>query len=183
VKNYFIVEPSVDGELGPQTNQQADPTLAQQSATAEYAIDCWSGDALLSAHPYFFATTALKEKILQTQLTGAAFSPAILSKSYRFNEFPQNASAELPTLVLLRAPGKVGQDDVAISPKGSLIVSEKCLAILQSLGIENASVYRWDGSDIEHTRFDASGRLIRVDNRARVVQLAKALLMTQQTGP
>jgi hypothetical protein len=180
MENFFIVEPSVDGELGPHTNQLADPKLAQQSASAEYAIDCWSGDDLLSAHPYFFTTTALKEKLTQAQVSGVSFAPAIVSKSYRFEEFPQNVSAKLPALFLLRATGKVGQDDVAITQKGTLVVSARCLALLQSLKIENASLYRWDGSDIEHTRLDSSGHLIRVDNSARLVQLARALSGARQ---
>lgn len=180
MKQFFILEPSVDGELGANTDQSIDPISAQHAAQLEYAIDLWSGDDLITAHPYFLATLAFKEKALDSKLTGAKFSTAAVSKSYHFNEFPANAGKALPRLFWLRATGTPGKDDIATTLKGSLVVSERCILILRALKIKNASVYRWDEMDIEHIRFDSAGQPIHIDNSSRLVQLAKTIAIIKQ---
>jgi hypothetical protein len=181
MQNFFIVEPSVDGEIDSVSDFGLEPQVAQREAkNLEYLIDVWSGNDVITSTPFFLVTPRFAAKADKSKLTGAVFTQLVIKKADQFDGWEVNKGASLPELLWMRVIGQPGNDDIGITPRGSLVVSEKCMIVLNTLQVDNASVYRWDGEEITHVSKDAEGNFIYVDNSARLVQLAKALGVMRQ---
>lgn len=181
MQNFFIVEPSVDGEIDSVSDFRLKPQAAQREAeNLEYSIDVWSGNDVITSTPFFLVTPRFAGKTIESKLTGATFTHVVIKKADQFDGWEANKGASLPELLWMRVIGQPGHDDIGLTPQGSLVVSEKCMIVLNTLQIDNASIYRWDGEEITHLRKDDEGNFIYVDNSARLVQLAKALALMRQ---
>jgi hypothetical protein len=134
---YFYIEPEVAGGLG--ANTMMDRSLHPPIVTnLHYQFDGWPGDVLLESFPCFVVTECAKQKLQAAQLVGATFEEAEVTTSEQFRELYPNR--QLPKFVWLRVEGKPGQDDFGTTPDGRLVVSERALEVLQSLGISQALV-------------------------------------------
>jgi hypothetical protein len=179
--NFLIVEPSVDGEIDSVSDFGLKPQVAQREAkNLEYLIDVWSGNDVITSTPFFLVTRRFARKAEESKLTGAMFTHVVIKKADQFDEWEANKGASLPELLWMRVLGQQGNDDIGLTPQGSLVVSEKCMIVLNALQMDNASIYQWDGKEITHLRKDDEGNFIHVDNSARLVQLAKALATMRQ---
>src|SRR3954454_12760017 len=135
--SHYILEPEVAGGLG--KNTAIDRTVhPPRVSRLHYNFDGWLGDVLLEAFPCFIITEAAKEKIEEKQLTGAQFDRAEVTVSELFNEiYP---GRRLPKFVWLRVEGTNGENDFGVIPDGRLVVSQRALDTLRTLGIANATV-------------------------------------------
>jgi hypothetical protein len=182
MNNFFIVQPSVDGESGNIPNHLLTPTEAQHADYYEYVFSPfgWIGDDLFCDRAYFVCTPRLCEALKKVNATGAVFASMRTFQRDIEDEEHEGHTLGLPEFVWLKAIGRVGVDDFAIYPKGTLVISERCLEIMQTMSIKNASIYRWDGEDITYLRKTAHGDFEHVDNSHRLVQLAESLRVMEE---
>lgn len=133
----FYVEPEVAGGLGPNTvmDRSTHPPVVHK---LHYEFDGWLGDELLETFPAFIVTDNMRSRIEAAGLTGTDFAPVEVSLSETFREL--HPGRELPPFHWLKLVGQAGHDDFGAAPDGRLIVSERALKLLQSVGIANALV-------------------------------------------
>lgn len=134
---FFYVEPEVAGGLGKNTVIER-KTHPPRVSKLHYQLDGWLGDPILESFPCFIVTDALKQKILEAHLSGAAFSDAEVTASDQFRElYPEKG---IPNFVWLRPGARPGEDDLAVAADGRLVVSEAALVLLRDFGASNAVI-------------------------------------------
>jgi hypothetical protein len=134
---YFYLEPEVAGSLGKNTimNRSVHPPVV---AKLHYQLEGWLGDDLLESFPCYIVTRQLRDKIRESQLTGAGFGQLEITTSDEFKEL--HPKLELPDFFWLTIHGKAGPDDFGIATDNRLVVSEKALALLRSLNLNHCEV-------------------------------------------
>jgi hypothetical protein len=111
----------------------------------EIEIEFWSGDALVSVAPWWIlATEAARDAVLSAECPGAHFEAIEVFKGHQFFVFGKD-DTELPVLFWMNVQGKAGQDDFGIASNLELVVSERALKLLQSLGIPHAKARDFKG--------------------------------------
>jgi hypothetical protein len=137
---YYSIEPEVAGGWGKNTvhdeSESAEPPFVLK---LHYEFDGWAGDELLESSGCYIVTERLAREIERAQLTGAQFDDVEISTSGEYDDFQElHPDRKLPKFLWLRLVGKLGQDDFAISGL-RLVVSERALQLLTSIGISNAA--------------------------------------------
>jgi hypothetical protein len=135
--NYFYVEPEVAGGLGERTvlDRSVHPPIVNR---LHYELEGWLGDAILESFPAFVVTEEAKASLLRIGATGGFFDNAEVTVTHQFEElYP---GLKLPSFVWLKPEGKAGQDDIGAAADGRLVLSQRALDTLSSLGISNALV-------------------------------------------
>jgi hypothetical protein len=101
-------------------------------------FEFWNGDALVSIMPWWtLATEPAKDAILSAEYTGAYFETVEVFKEHQFFVFGKD-DTELPVFFWMNVQGKIGRDDFGIAPNRELVISERALKLLQTLGIPHA---------------------------------------------
>jgi len=80
----------------------------------------------------------MASEIEKARLTGAGFDQVEVTVSEQFRELYPNR--QLPKFVWLKIEGNPGQDDFGNAPDGRLVVSQRALEVLQTVGISHALV-------------------------------------------
>lgn len=143
VMNYYVVKPEVAGGWGEHTevDNSVYPPLVIK---LHYEFDGWLGDALLESFPCYIVRKDVSTRIRDIGATGARFDGVEVSTSEQFKElYP---GLQLPPFVWLRPEGRAGQDDFSLVPDKGLVVSERVLNLLRSVGVSHASVYQYMAS-------------------------------------
>lgn len=139
---YFYVEPEVAGGLGERTvmDRSAHPPIVNR---LHYQLEGWLGDAILESFPAFVVTEDAKESLLGIGVTGATFDDVEVTVTDQFEElYP---GRKLPLFAWLKPEGKAGRDDIGAAADGRLVLSQRALDTLSSLGISNALVEPFEG--------------------------------------
>jgi len=139
---YFYVEPEVAGGLGERTvmDRSSHPPIVNR---LHYQLEGWLGDAILESFPAFVVTENAKESLLGIGATGATFDDVEVTVTVEFEElYP---GRKLPLFAWLKPEGKAGQDDIGATADGRLVLSQRALDTLSSLGISNALVEPFGG--------------------------------------
>jgi hypothetical protein len=135
---YYAIEPEVAGGMGKGTVFDRIPGRGTFVRKLHYEFDGWLGDQLLAGAGSFIVTEKMAHDIEGAQLTGATFDEVEVSTSGEFDDL--HPGRRLPRFVWLRAAGKPGQDDFGLAGNVRLVVSERALKVLRTLGISHASV-------------------------------------------
>jgi hypothetical protein len=136
-RSFYFIEPEVAGGLGERSvlNRSTHPP---EVTRLHYEFDGWPDDGLLESFPCFIVNEDARHKIEGAKLTGVRFDQVETSMSDDYVE--RHSSRDLPQFVWLRVEGMAGQNDFGLAPDGRLVISEKALDVLQSVGISNALI-------------------------------------------
>ncbi len=135
---FYCIEPEVAGGWGKHTvveRTQGRPVIVRQ---LHYEFEGWLGDELLESTPCFIVSERMASEIEKARLTGAGFDQVEVTVSEQFRELYPNR--QLPKFVWLKIEGNPGQDDFGNAPDGRLVVSQRALEVLQTVGISHALV-------------------------------------------
>ena len=135
---YFYVGPMDPGEFGDDivmTHDTRPPTVVK----LDVSFEGYFGDALLEPFPCFIGTDVLVHAILDRRLTGTEIAAVKTSIADQYDS-SYCKPEDIPHFHWLKIVGIAGLDDFGLAPKHKLVVSERALNVLNSLGIENAEV-------------------------------------------
>jgi hypothetical protein len=138
---YFLIEAEVAGGFGPNTvlDRSVHPPIVNR---LHYQFDGWLGDVLLESFPSFIVSGDARNKLLESDVTGARFDEVEISTSEQFRElYPER---RLPQFAWLQVIGKAGQSDFGTTENGRLVISECALDVLKELGLSNAVIDPFD---------------------------------------
>jgi hypothetical protein len=131
MKKYYVIEPEVAGGFG--ENCEIDwSTGKMQVNKLHYQFDGWLGDELLESTPCYIASERLAKLIQQHGLSGVEFDKVEITRSEQFREIYPNRL--LPNFVWLKVTGIPEQHDFAIASGLQLVVSERTLNLLKTIG-------------------------------------------------
>lgn len=148
-----VLEPEVAGELGEDTSYQNFENVRLKGERPivdklHYRFTGWLGDELLEATPCFIVTEELATSIEKNALSGYRFEEVIVSLSDEFKEMYPNRT--LPKFKRLVPTGSIcienekikewSGEDICISQKSYLVVTDKALAVLKSHKIANCDI-------------------------------------------
>ncbi|MFC7625156.1 hypothetical protein [Microlunatus sp. GCM10028923] len=138
IMDYFILEPEVAGGLGDNTimDTSVHPPRVEQ---LHYEIDYgWLGDELLESYPCYIVTQNLASSLATSGLGRFELDEAEVSLTPEAQE--EHEGKEIPRFQWLRVTGIAGQDDLGVTSKGQLVVSERALQVLQTAAVDNCDI-------------------------------------------
>jgi hypothetical protein len=129
----YLVEPEVAGQLGPRT--EMDTTQHPPLVTRlNYEFDGWLGSQLVESFPVWIATEDFLTTVSDAGLTGYRTADVDVTISDEGREVL--GDRELPPFRWFQVTGAIGADDFAIEPPGTLVVSERALAVIRPLLVD-----------------------------------------------
>lgn len=133
----FQIRPNVIGEWGEEMDFDAsrEPRLV---GPFHYAVDSWSGEDLVSTHPFYFVTRRLADAITAAGLSGVRFAPAKVTASEQAIEIGEETA--LPDLVQLEVVGDESSD-FHLHRGVYLRVSERAMDLLRGFELGIARVH------------------------------------------
>ncbi|TIW19641.1 MAG: hypothetical protein E5V65_10075 [Mesorhizobium sp.] len=139
---YFKIRPHVAGGIGKGTvlDSSVHPPIVTK---LHYKVEAWFGDVIVATFPCFLVTEEAQRALQKMGFSGATFADAEVTTSEEFQE--DQPGLELPHFVWLKVNGKAGRDDFGIAVPFRLVISERVLDLLESLGIFVAIVEPYDG--------------------------------------
>ena len=154
-RTLYRLRPEVAGDWGPSTvvtNREAIESGQDTTwdvAFLEYRFITWLGDELLTAHPCYIVTDGLADHLASAGLTGVAFSDVKISRAGIVDDL--NPDRKLPPFRRLVPTGRVRQDedgtvrswtgdDVSLTERGDLVVTERCLEVLRLHRIDHCEI-------------------------------------------
>jgi hypothetical protein len=126
---YYYLEPRIAGELGNNTILD-DGVHPPKVSKLHYMFDELPQDELLESFPCFIATKNLFQKLSENSLTGFSSADLEVSKSKTLEEV--NSVDLFPEFIWLQIEGQPGQDDLGLTEKAELVVSEQALDIIKA---------------------------------------------------
>ncbi|TPM38121.1 hypothetical protein [Mesorhizobium sp. B2-3-4] len=139
---YFYIEPDVAGGLGPHTilDSSVHPPMVRK---LHYVVEGWTVEVLVTTFPCYLVTDKAQRALQEMSFSGASFADVEVTTSEEFHEDLPNQ--KLPPLVWLKVYGRAGHDDFGIAANHLLVISNRVLDLLESLGIPFAVVEPYDG--------------------------------------
>lgn len=151
----YKMTPEVAGGLGPRTIISNIDQIRNGAETIpnvshlHYEFEDWLGDDLLESTPCFLVTDRLSQALITHQISGCKFEDAEISVSELFEQL--NGKKELPKFVRLVPLGRInitesmeGTDslaqDICVTDSAELVVSERCLSVMQQFNLEHCKV-------------------------------------------
>ena len=133
---FYLLEPEVAGGFGERT------VIDRSSGRMEvkslhYKFEGWLGDELLESTPCFIASRRLAQEIERERLSGVRFADLEITTSHEFNEL--HVGLTLPEFIWLKVEGIPSESDFGITSDLNLIVSDRALQLLKSVGISHAA--------------------------------------------
>jgi len=139
---FYKLEPEVAGGWG--ENTVADTSLhPPYIKKLHYEFDGWLGDGVLETFPCFIVTRQVKKAIQNAHMTGFEIDEVEISVSDEFTQM--YGDKELPSWCWLKPIGAPGEDDIAITEKAELIISERTLEIFRQHGLNNCEISSYEG--------------------------------------
>jgi len=131
---YYLLEPEIAGELGPDTVM--DPSVhPPRVSDLHYDLKGWLGDDLLESFPCYIVTDRCRDALENGGFSGCTFAPVRVTASDVFLElYPGRA---VPTFHWLKVDGIAGEDDLGVADDHRLVVSGDVLKVLRSLSIDH----------------------------------------------
>ena len=141
---FYVIEPEVAGGWGENTIVADSSVHPPRVTKLHYKFDGWLGDVLLESFPCYIVTEAAKENIKAMAATGVKFDEVEISTSDEFDDV--SPGLQLPRFAWLQVAGKAGQDDFGIAPAPDfrLVISQRVLDLLKSMGVSNASIKEFE---------------------------------------
>ena len=141
---------------------RAGTALVPEVTELEYTFDDWLGDDILESFPCFVATEALIGSLEAAGLTGLATRPVTVSVSELWEQIHEDddpTGSSLPPFRWLTPTGGVhvelgevayrgwSGDDLCVSQRAELVVSDRALAVLRRHHLENCDVERLEAGE------------------------------------
>ena len=138
---FFKIRPNVAGGIGEHTvlDSSVHPPIVTK---LHYEVEGWFGDVIVATFPCFLVTEEAQRALQKMGFSGATFADAEVTTSEEFQE--DQPGVVLPRFVWLKVHGTAGQDDFGIAVPFRLVISERVLDLLESLGIFVAIVEPYD---------------------------------------
>ena len=149
----YLLEPEVAGEFGEKTlisNFEAVRRNGQRPIVTHlhYHLTGWLGDELLECTPCFIISEDLAADIKKSDINGYTLESVVVTTSDDFKEVYPNR--EIPNFIRLIPNGTIeitddgyknwSGNDICISDKSYLVVSEAVLNILRKHNMNNCDV-------------------------------------------
>jgi hypothetical protein len=100
-------------------------------------FDTWLGDDVVRAHSMILVTTPVKEALLTLpEPSGFEIAMARVRGSAFFRQ--NNSGQQLPAFWAVRVHGRAGEDDMGLTPSGTLVVARRVLDVLLDFRIGRA---------------------------------------------
>ena len=155
MENLFLLHPEVAGALGDNTvvanriQLESGSAIVREITHLEYVFDGWLGDELLESYPCFIVTESLAADLTNANLLGLKLGSVEISISETFEELYPGRN--LPAFRRLMPQGEVqitkkgkirnwSQHDLCLTERAELVVSKRCLDVLQRHQIEQCEV-------------------------------------------
>lgn len=151
---YYIIEPEVAGEIGENTKYENYDEIVKNGAKPiishlHFVFEGWLGDELLEVTPCFLVSERIKKAIETYGISGCVFTEVEVSFSDVFLElYPDR---EMPVFYRLIPQHVISTeriindnqdlDDIMISQKMYLVISERFRRILTSLRADKYAEY------------------------------------------
>jgi hypothetical protein len=124
---FFVVEPELSGT----------PVRSESRFTRSIVFDGWLGDDLVRAYPAVLVTSGLRSALLALpRPTGFRLSRARAERSPFLSL--HEPGRRLPSFWSVDIEGKPGQDDMAITDAGALVVSRRVLDVFVEFRVGRA---------------------------------------------
>jgi hypothetical protein len=97
---YFLIEAEVAGGFGPNTvlDRSVHPPIVNR---LHYQFDGWLGDVLLESFPSFIVSGDARNKLLESDVTGARFDEVEISTSEQFRAVQRTLPREAAPAICL----------------------------------------------------------------------------------
>jgi hypothetical protein len=141
VSAYYLVKPEVAGGLGPETIMDASVHPPRVSRLHYEVVD-WLGDCIVQSFPCYLAVRHAAHRLEESGFTGFHSEVAIVSEAEEFRDI--NPDGELPDLVWLIIDGEPDRDDIGVTGKAQLVVSEAVLGVLRSESLNFGTIASWE---------------------------------------
>lgn len=141
---YYFLEPEVSGGIGEDTVMDAS-THPPRVERLQYHFNIWLGDDLVEGFPCFIVSEKLAAALAGSGL--GAFdirSVDITTEEDLSEQLARHGLSELPGFRWLYITGVAGQDDIGITPKASLVVSDRGLEVLRQGRLDNCDIEEYD---------------------------------------
>jgi len=134
---YFLLKPEVAGGFGENIviDRSVNPFRVEK---LHYEFDGWLGDDLLTSFPCIIGTVKLIERLNASSFSGYSVGDVEISTSYEFRQlYPDRA---LPEFRWIKVHGTPGKDDLGLSGRRRLVVSERVLDVLKTFQISHCDI-------------------------------------------
>ncbi len=143
-RNFFFIKPEVPGGWAGDKSEADVSVHPPIIHRLDFEFDDWMGSALITSFPVFAVTAAGRAAIVLAKLNGATFDDMMVSKSGLFEDLNPDGM-DLPPFYWLKVHGVPGEDDFGIAFDHRLVISERALAALESVGIPDAIITGYPG--------------------------------------
>lgn len=128
---YKIIQPEVIVGLGDKTVFAETAPPLKTVTKLHIELEDWLGDDLMECHPCYMVTEHLKDKLAQSDVTGYAIEPMLLTKNEYFSN-NYRLEKKLPQFYWLKILGTADKgDDMYIGVGKALFASDRLLDFLQ----------------------------------------------------
>jgi hypothetical protein len=138
---YYLVEPEVMVDLGEETVFEETNSPIKIIKSLHIELENWMGDDLLTNHPVFIVTDALKTSLQKNNFSGFSFDTMKVTKGKYFDS-GYDLEKPLPTFHWIKINGQPNIDDFYIS-NHELYISDRAIEYLKlNFQINNLKINR-----------------------------------------
>jgi hypothetical protein len=145
---FYWLMPDAPGVLGEPTVLDTSVHPAQVVGDLYYEIDNYFGDDLIMSAPCYLVT-----ENMAARLTGSGLGRfevrdvEIIYGEDAHERLERHGLSEFPKFRWLHVTGTAGQDDIGLTPRGRLIVSDAALAIFRQGNLDRCDVEEYDPNE------------------------------------
>jgi hypothetical protein len=144
VADYFTLEPESSPTWGENTEVDTSVHPPIVSRLHLEFIE-WLGDDLLWTYPSYVVTENLAAKLAESGLSGFEFRPVEVTVDPHGIE--DDETLDLPEFRWLHITGTAGRDDVGVTDKGRIVVSETALTAFRQGNLEYCEIEQYTEQD------------------------------------
>ena len=142
---FHALEPEVPGGLGDDTALDTTVHPPRVEGTLYYEIDNWFGDELITSHPVYLVTDNLAAILTSSGLGRFEIrNVEIVYGEAAFERLHRHGLSEFPEFRWLFVTGTAGHDDLGLTPKGRLVVSDVALQAFRQGNLNMCEVEEYD---------------------------------------
>ena len=142
---FYRLRPDVPGALADETVLDTSVRPPRVAGALYYEIDNWFGDDLITAHPCFLVTEKMAAALAGSGLGSFEIRGAEITYGEDAHErLERHGLTEFPEFRWLFVTGTAGQDDLGLTPRGRLVVSDAALEIFRQGNLDGCEIEEYD---------------------------------------
>lgn len=142
---FYRIRPEVPGVIGEDTAFDTTVHPPRVEGTLYYEIDNWFGSDLVTSHPCYLVTHKLADALASSGLECFCLRHVeIVYGDGAFERLYRHGLSEFPTFRWLFVTGTATHDDVGLTPRGRLIVSDVALRVFRQGNLNMCEVEEYD---------------------------------------